>query len=144
MNSIVCIAGQSSRGNTRLSYQPPYISSIRSSDFVHLNYLNVNGGDEVTLVGRGFGPNEPEHLNSVIYSSPSSRTFSANCTVMSDEEITCITSSGFGTNMSWIGLKLCFVMPLFVLRIVFLSFYILPRFLLLTLTIHIFSLSFFS
>ena len=78
-----------------IGFSSPGISSIVAPE------LSTDGGDEVLIIGQGFGPSDNTNLlNSVTY-RPSGYGYTASCIVVTLRQIRCLTVAEFGSDLKW-------------------------------------------
>ena len=78
-----------------IGFSSPGIFSIVAPE------LSTDGGDEVLIIGQGFGPSDNTNLlNSVTY-GPSGYGYTVPCSVVTHGEIRCLTVAGFESDLKW-------------------------------------------
>ena len=78
-----------------IGFSSPGISSIVAAE------LSTDIGDEVLIIGQGFGPSDNTNLlNSVTY-GPSGNGYTVPCSVVTHGEIRCLTVAGFESDLKW-------------------------------------------
>ena len=75
-----------------IGFSSPGISSIVAPE------LSTDVGDEVLIIGQGFGPSD--NTNSVTY-GPSGYGYTVPCSVVTHGEIRCLTVAGFESDLKW-------------------------------------------
>ncbi len=92
----VQIDGQLSSVSTT-NYAPPVIERFEGPA---VSDANTDGGQQIFIIGRHFGPpSQPAYLESVTYGR--GLAYSTKCTVVTHENISCLTVPGVGANMHW-------------------------------------------